>query len=1041
MNSLQTRTAELAREAETKIYRQTDRMFAGLLLFQWVAGLAIARWISPLTWAGAESRAHAHVWAASLIGGAILSLPLWLAFNRAGATLTRHVIAVAQMLSSALLIHLCGGRLETHFHVFGSLAFLSFYRDWRVMVTGTVVVAADHFLRGLYWPESVYGLVTGAEWRWLEHAGWVAFLDVFLIYSCVRSRSEMWVIAERQARLEETNATIEQTVSERTAALQERTNEVQAACEQRNAVVQTALDAVVGMSADGRITDWNSQAERMFGYTAAEAVGRPMSQTIIPEAFREPHEAGLRRYQATGISKIINNRIEIKALRRDGEEIPVELAVTAIRNGDETTFCAFVRDITDRLQAAENLKRAKEAAEQASSAKSEFLANMSHEIRTPMNGILGMTELLLDTELNAEQQESLDLVKSSAESLLRVINDILDYSKIEAGKLDLDPVDFQLREALEDTLKTLALRAHRKGLELTCEIGDDVPTRVVGDPGRLRQVLVNLVGNAIKFTTKGEVVVRAQLQNQSADGYLLHFEVADTGIGIAPEKQQLIFDPFAQADGSTTRRFGGTGLGLTISSQLVSLMGGEIGLASQPGQGSTFHFDAHFGRAKSAGSTSTSLNLAKLQGLRVLVVDDNATNRRVITGILRLWTARPVGVDSGPAAVAELRRAAAAGEPYPLLLTDAMMPEMDGFMLVEELHKEPGLAPRTIMMLSSADRQTDAARCRRLGMAAYLVKPVKADELQIAILAAISDATRDKRTAAGATARPERTRPETTRPETGTASAAAQPSKELRILLAEDNLVNQRVALHILRKANHSVHAVVNGREAVEALEREPFDLVLMDVQMPEMDGFEATDAIRTREKISGKHMPIVAMTAHAMAGDRDRCLAAGMDEYISKPVHGPDLLRLLQTFAPPSAPVAAPIAAPSPAVAPKSDKPVFDRETALDRVNGEAELLDEVIELFLTDAPNRLAEVRTALEQGDPKRLQMAAHSLKGAAGYVGADRTSAQALKLEELGRRGELSQAVDEYQLLEREVESLREVLAASTTQPQSVESPRS
>jgi signal transduction histidine kinase/DNA-binding response OmpR family regulator/HPt (histidine-containing phosphotransfer) domain-containing protein len=766
-----------------------------------------------------------------------------------------------------------------------------------------------------------------------------------------------------------------------------------------------------------------------------------MSQTIIPEAFREPHEAGLRRYQATGISKIINNRIEIKALRRDGEEIPVELAVTAIRNGNETTFCAFVRDITDRLHAAENLKRAKEAAEQASSAKSEFLANMSHEIRTPMNGILGMTELLLDTELNAEQQESLDLVKSSAESLLRVINDILDYSKIEAGKLDLDPVDFQLREALEDTLKTLALRAHRKGLELTCEIGDDVPTRVVGDPGRLRQVLVNLVGNAIKFTTKGEVVVRAQLQNQSADGYLLHFEVADTGIGIAPEKQQLIFDPFAQADGSTTRRFGGTGLGLTISSQLVSLMGGEIGLASQPGQGSTFHFDAHFGRAKSAGSTSTSLNLAKLQGLRVLVVDDNATNRRVITGILRLWTARPVGVDSGPAAVAELRRAAAAGEPYPLLLTDAMMPEMDGFMLVEELHKEPGLAPRTIMMLSSADRQTDAARCRRLGMAAYLVKPVKADELQIAILAAISDATRDKRTAAGATARPERTRPETTRPETGTASAAAQPSKELRILLAEDNLVNQRVALHILRKANHSVHAVVNGREAVEALEREPFDLVLMDVQMPEMDGFEATDAIRTREKISGKHMPIVAMTAHAMAGDRDRCLAAGMDEYISKPVHGPDLLRLLQKFAPPSAPVAAPIAAPSPAVAPKSDKPVFDRETALDRVNGEAELLDEVIELFLTDAPNRLAEVRTALEQGDPKRLQMAAHSLKGAAGYVGADRTSAQALKLENLGRRGELSQALDEYQLLEREIESLREAIAASITQPQSVESPRS
>ncbi len=1033
MNFLQTRTAELAREAETKIYRQTDRMFAGLLLFQWVAGLAIARWISPLTWAGAESRTHAHVWAASLLGGAILSLPLWLAFNRAGTLLTRHVIAVAQMLSSALLIHLCGGRIETHFHVFGSLAFLSFYRDWRVIATGTVVVAADHLLRGLYWPESVYGLATGAEWRWLEHAGWVVFIDVFLVYSCVRSRAEMWTIAERQARLEETNATIEQTVSERTATLQERTNELQAACEQRNAIVQTALDGVVGMSADGRITSWNSQAERMFGYTAAEAVGQLLSQTIIPAAFREPHEAGLRRYLASGVSKIINSRIEILALRRDGSEIPVELAITAIRNGDETMFCAFVRDITDRLQAAEHLKRAKEAAEQASRAKSEFLANMSHEIRTPMNGILGMTELLLDTKLTAEQHESLDLVKSSAESLLRVINDILDYSKIEAGKLDLDPVEFQLRDALEDTLKTLALRAHRKGLELTCEIGADVPARVVGDPGRLRQVLVNLVGNAIKFTEKGEVVVRAQLQKQSDDGYLLHFEVVDTGIGIPPEKQRLIFDPFSQADGSTTRRFGGTGLGLTISTQLVALMGGEISLDSQPGHGSTFHFDAHFGRAKSAPPTP-SRSVAKLQNLRVLVVDDNATNRRVITGMLRLWGARPVGVDSGPAAVAELRRAAAANEPYPLLLTDAMMPEMDGFMLVEELNREPGLAPHTIMMLSSADRQTDAARCRRLGMAAYLVKPVKADELQIAILAALSGAAREARAAVSA-------RSAAAQPDATASSNGAEPPKELRILLAEDNPVNQRVALHILRKGNHSVHAVVNGREAVEAWEREPFDLVLMDVQMPEMDGFEATDAIRTREKINGKHVPIVAMTAHAMAGDRERCLAAGMDEYISKPVNGPELLRLLQKVAPASAQTQAPPQPASDPVAAPSDKPVFDRETALERMNGETDLLDEVIELFLTDAPNRLEDVRTALQEGDPKRLQMAAHSLKGAAGYIGADRTSAQALKLEELGRRGELSQALDEYQLLEREVESLREAVAASLTQPQPVESSRS
>jgi two-component system sensor histidine kinase/response regulator len=1014
MKPLQTRTAELAHQAETKICRQTDRMFAGLLLFQWVAGLAVARWISPLTWAGAQSSVHAHVWAASLLGGGILTLPLWLAFNRSGAVITRHVIAVAQMLSSALLIHLSGGRIETHFHVFGSLAFLSFYRDWRVILTGTIVVAADHFLRGLYWPESAYGLVTGAEWRWLEHSGWVVFIDIFLVYACVRSRKEMWAMAERQAKLEETNATIEQAVDERTSDLQERTNELQEACEQKNAIVQTALDAVVSMSADGHITAWNSQAEQMFGYSAAEVLGRSASKTIIPERFREQHEAGLLRYQATGVAKILNSRIEMTALRRDGKEFPVELSIAAIGNGAETGFSAFVRDITDRLQAADNLCRAQEAAEMANSAKSEFLANMSHEIRTPMNGILGMTELLLDTELTAEQQESLDLVKSSAESLMRVINDILDYSKIEAGKLDLDPVEFRLRDALEDTLKTLALRAHRKGLELTCDIAADVPVRVVGDPGRLRQIVVNLVGNAIKFTEEGEVVVRARLRDQSADGFWLHFEVSDTGIGVPLEKQQLIFDPFAQADGSTTRRFGGTGLGLTISSRLVALMGGQIGLESQPGCGSTFHFDAHFGRAESPAVDTTSSNLPKLHGLRVLVVDDNATNRRVLTGILRLWQTRPTAVDGGPAAIEELRRAAAAGEPYPLLLTDAMMPDMDGFMLVEELRKDPSLAPRTIMMLTSADRQADAERCRRLGMAAHLVKPVKADDLQIAILAALSGALREKRA-------PSR--------QNMTQAAPAHPAQQLRILLAEDNPVNQRVALHILQKGGHSVLAVGNGREAVDALASEDFDVVLMDVQMPDMDGFEATHAIRMREQITGRHVPIVAMTAHAMRGDRERCLEAGMDEYLAKPVRATELLQLIQKFAPQSA--TTPVFQGRAAMA--GERPVFDHETALDRINGEEELLDEVIQLFLSDAPSRLAEIRASLEQGDPKRLEIAAHSLKGAAGYVGAERASAQALKLEELGQKGDLSPALDEYRQLEHEIEQLRQAIAAFNAEP--------
>jgi CheY-like chemotaxis protein len=475
------------------------------------------------------------------------------------------------------------------------------------------------------------------------------------------------------------------------------------------------------------------------------------------------------------------------------------------------------------------------------------------------------------------------LVKSSTESLMRVINDILDYSKIEAGKLDLDPIEFQLHDLLGDTLKTLALRAHTKGLELTCDIANDVPERVVGDAGRLRQVIVNLVGNAMKFTERGEVVVRATLKSQTDGECQVEFAVVDTGIGIPAEKQRLIFDPFSQADGSTTRRYGGTGLGLTISSQIVALMGGRIEIDSEVGRGSTFRFVAGFGKAPAQASAAPAPRPVKLRGLAVLVVDDNETNRRVLAGLLRMWNMRPTTVDGGPAAIAELRRAVAAGEAYSLMLVDQMMPEMDGFTLVEKLRMEPGLAPSSIMMLSSADRQSDAARCRRLRMAAYLVKPVKADELQIAIMAALNGAIGDQQSP-----RPSPGRPVDPAP----VAAALRP---LRILLAEDNPVNQRVGLHILQKGGHSALAVGNGIEALAALKRETFDLVLMDVQMPEMDGFEATRVIREEETQTGQHLPIVAMTAHAMKGDRERCLAAGMDDYVSKPVQKVELFGVLQ--------------------------------------------------------------------------------------------------------------------------------------------------
>jgi PAS domain S-box-containing protein len=738
----------------------------------------------------------------------------------------------------------------------------------------------------------------------------------------------------------------------------------------------------------------NAASATFFGTTPALMRGRRSSAIGCPEPLLRHWIAQFRESARTG-SPV---HFEYEHVTRGGSRWMSATAcrIPAAKDG-AARFCYVIEDATGRKQAQVELQRAKEAAEAASKAKSEFLANMSHEIRTPLNGVIGMTELLRDSELAAEQREYLEMVHTSGESLLAVINDILDFSKIEAGRLDLDPIEFRLRDSLGETMKGLALRAQTKGLELACHVAAEVPDAVIGDPSRLRQVLTNLVGNAIKFTEKGEVVVRVARAASWDGGVELRISVQDTGIGIPPEKHAKIFEAFTQADGSTTRRYGGTGLGLTISTKLVELMGGRIEVDSTPGQGSTFHFLVRVGLQAGHAASPAPEPSIDLAGIRVLIVDDNRTNRWILEELMSHWGLRTAAVSNGESGLLAADEARRAGDPFRILLLDGNMPGMDGFEVAARLRAEEPEHGAAIVLLTSAGRRGDAARCRDLGISGYITKPVNQSDLLDALMSILGPG-----------------QDEAPRQALVTRHSVREDRRRLRILLAEDNAVNRRVAVGLLEKRGYEVITATNGVEVLAYLERGTVDAILMDVQMPEMGGLEATAAIRAREQASGGRLPIIAMTAHAMKGDRERCLEAGMDDYVSKPVKPSDLYAALERAVPrgaghEAAPVSAATIVPVAPVpmAGGADDPPVDRAQLLERLEGDTALMEEIIHLYHESCPELVNDLKDSVSRRDAGAIYRAAHSLKGMVAHFGAPAATQALIDIEAMGRAGRLEE----------------------------------